>query len=122
LIFEAPYSTSTAILNKLFLAKQKKSEGNFLTLGIASNKEDFSVSLPIDDWNKDTWHSVKTGWDNTGLSLALDDKPPLNFEIPLDIRNGDLLSIYPIIAAIDNLKITLGENQEITRNFDGAID
>lgn len=122
LIFDAPYSTNSAIINKLFLAKQKKLEGNFLTFGIASNKEDFILSIPINDWDKDSWHRLETGWNPTGLSLTVDDKPPLSIDFPADIRNGDLLSFYPITAAIDNLKITLGENQEITRKFDGSVE
>lgn len=122
LIFDAPYSTASGIINRLFLARQKKPEGQVLTFGIAGNKEDVVVTMPISDWQRDTWRSVRVSWNYTGISIAQDTELPLKNETPVDIRNGELFTFYPINAALDNLDITLGEDQKIMRSFDGRVD
>lgn len=120
IIFEAPFATSSAQINRLFLAKQKKETGNMLTFGVTSNKEEATVTVPIDSWQPDKWHHIETGWDPSFLSLSIDGNLSTN-QVSLDIRNGSVLTFYPIEATIDNLKITLG-GQVIERKFDGYID
>lgn len=120
-IFDAPFSTESGKLQRLFLARQKKAEGIVLAFGISSTREDASISLPI-SWAKDTWHHIDLSWDPKKLTLAMDNSPVNSLAIDMDIRNGELLTFYPIDAGIDNLNITLGENQLIQRLFDGRID
>lgn len=122
LIFDAPYSTTSGILNRLFLTKQQKGGESVLTFGIASSTEDIVVTMPISSWQRDTWHRISASWDYTGVSITQDNELLLKNETPVDIRNGELLTFYPINAALDNLSITLGENQRIIRSFDGRVD
>jgi hypothetical protein len=117
-ILDIPYSTASGIINRLFLAKQKKSNGNVLTFGIASLvHEELSLSIPIDTWTPNNWHSINMEWDTNHLQLTLDGKEPAIVNTPLEIRNGSMLSFYPIDATIDNLYISLEGKQQIERNF-----
>lgn len=122
LIFEAPYSTASGIINKLFLAKQKTAEENLLVFGIAKDIAELTTFLPIDNWEKDSWHRLDMGWEPTGLFLSVDGGEAKKIETTLDIRNGKILTFYPIEAALDNLKIVIGGQQVIERQFDGRID
>ena len=123
LIFDAPYSTAAGTINKLFLAKQKTQDGNILKFGIASNKEELVTQASIDNWQKDTWHHLETGWNKTGLWLTLDDLPQIKQESIVNVYNGEILTLYPIEAALDNLQITLPDQKKtINRFFDGRVD
>lgn len=121
LIFEAPFSTESGIFNKLFLSKQKMPQGNVLTFGIKREKEEIKVSVSIDDWTTDTWHHLETGWDQGGLFLTVDNKPTVKTQNSLDIRNGKILTFYPIEAAIDNLKVFAGDQEIINKTFNGKV-
>ena len=122
LIFDAPYATTSAIINRLFLAKEKKDTGDFLTFGVGGNNLTDRISIPIDNWTGETWHHLMASWDINGLSLTADNQPAAKLQTPIDVRNGILLRFYPVNAAIDNLKIILGEEQIITRNFNSRVD
>lgn len=122
LIYEAPFSTISGVLNKLFLAKQKMPSGNFLVFGISKENEELSISQPISAWQKDKWHHLETKWDAEGLSLSVDNEKVDLIQPNIDIRNGRILTFYPIDAAIDNLKINISNQQVIQRMFDGRID
>lgn len=122
IIFDAPFATTSGAINRFFLAKQYKQKLSFLTFGLASNKENASVSIPIESWKKDEWYSVEIGWDQSGLSLSIDNLDTQTTDYTLDLVSGRLLTFYPIQAAIDNLSLSVGEAQLITRNFDGRVD
>ncbi len=120
LIFEAPFVTEDNNENKLFLMKQFDNNVNSLVFGISKEKELISISRPGDRLNFDTWHHIYLSWSPTGLSLSIDDQNS-KMEIPIDVRNGKSITFYPIDAAIDNLKISAG-NQSIGRSFDNNVD
>lgn len=120
-IFDIPFATDSAQIQRLFLAKQTKQERDVLTFGISSSREDLAFSIPI-QWTKNSWHHVKASWNITGLDLSIDESEPVHYSYDLDIRNGDTLTFYPIDAALDNLSVSLGINQTISRRFDGRID
>lgn len=120
-IFDAPYSTTSSI-KRLFLAKQRIQNENYLTFGISEVREELTLQLPINSWQKDTWHNIELGWDQSGIWGSVDGNPIVKKEAALDIRNGKVLSFYPIEAALDNLRINLGGSQTIERLYDGNID
>lgn len=117
LMYEAAFSTSDHSSTSLYL---KKNEG-LLEFGIQSEVEETYASVPIQSWNNN-WHHIDTSWDYTGLSLSIDNSPPVRNNMPVDIRNGKVLTIYPFQAAIDNLKIVIANEQLIGRFFDGRVD
>jgi xylan 1,4-beta-xylosidase len=120
IVFDAPFSTESGSIQRLFLSKQRGTPDQLLTFGIGTNKDETIASIPI-SWEKDTWHHVDLGWSPTQLSLSVDSHAS-TLAASIDIRNGQILTFYPINAALDNLLITLGENQNIERQFDGRID
>jgi len=120
-IFDAPYAT-TSVIKRLFLAKQRIQNENILTFGISAVREEIVLQLPISNWQKDTWHYIELGWDNSGIWGSVDGNAVVKKESTLDIRNGKMLSFYPIEAAVDNLRISLGGSQTIERLYDGDIN
>lgn len=121
IIFEAPFMTDNNILNRLFLTKQSTSSGNFLVFGISDGKQTSTVYQQIDNIQTNQWHSITSSWNQTGLSLSIDGTS-VTKEISLDIRNGKILSFYPINAALNNLKIVVGDQQIIEKTFDTTAD
>jgi hypothetical protein len=120
-IFDVPYSTTSGILNRLFLVKQKRANNNMLIFGVGRNEiEEISVMLPINNWDKNNWYKIVTSWDVYGLQLSVDSDKTIKNQTVLDIRNGNFINFYPINAAMDNLKITVGGDQIIERNFNGV--
>ena len=117
LMYEVAFSPSENNSKSLYL---KKNEG-LLEFGIQSDVEETYVSVPIQTWDNN-WHHIDTSWDYTGLSLSVDNSPPVRNNLPVDIRNGKVLTIYPFQAAIDNLKIVIANEQLIGRFFDGKVD
>ena len=117
LMYEVAFSPSENNSKSLYL---KKNEG-LLEFGIQSDVEETYVSVPIQTWDNN-WHHIDTSWDYTGLSLSVDNSPPVRNNLPVDIRNGKVLTIYPFQAAIDNLKIVITNEQLIGRFFDGKVD
>lgn len=121
IIFEAPFMTDNNILNRLFLTKQSTSSGNLLVFGVSDGNQTSTVYQQIDNIQASEWHSITSSWNQAGLSLSIDGTS-VSKDIPLDIRNGKILSLYPINAALDNLKIIVGEQQLIERTFDTSAD
>jgi len=122
LILEAPYSTSSGTINKLFFVKQKTDKGNHLLFQVTKETENFTTLSSIDSWQKDSWHHIVLGWDPTGIFLSIDNEPEKRTEAALEISNGKILTFYPINAALDNLKITAGGQQIVERGFNGRVD
>lgn len=120
IIFEAPFMTDNNILKRLFLTKQSTSSGNFLVFGVSDGNQTSTVYQQIDNIQASEWHSITSSWNQAGLSLSIDGTS-VSKDIPLDIRNGKILSLYPINAALDNLKIAMGD-QIIERTFDTSVD
>ncbi len=115
LIFEAPFSTDSGIINRLFLKKQYDSSGNHLVFGISDEKKIITMTESVEKFDSDKWHHIYLSWSVDKLSLSIDDKNSIT-EIPLNIQNGKSITFYPIDAALDNLRITVG-NQAIERSF-----
>ncbi len=122
IIFEIPYSTQNGIINKLFLAKQFSQGKSSLVFGLKETTEESVIYAPIDDWQNNIWHHLKLKWSPNLISLFIDNQTENTLEINKDIRNGKIMTFYPIDAAIDNLKIIIGENQLITRSFNGDVN
>ncbi|MBI5452372.1 hypothetical protein HY945_02830 [Candidatus Gottesmanbacteria bacterium] len=120
IIFESPFIISDNLLSRLFLAKQFTSLGNLLVFGTVNGKESTTVSQSIDNLQSNQWHRITSSWNQSGLSLSIDGISASK-ETILDIRNGKILTFYPIEAALDNLKIAIGD-QLIERTFDTSVD
>lgn len=121
-IFELPYSINQNKIEKMYLLKQTTEEGSFLIFGTTAEGADIKVSSPITTWAPDSWHHIGVQWNPNGLSMKIDESEDLRSDASLQIRNGKTLSFSPINAAIDNLLISIGENQSIVRTFDGSAD
>lgn len=117
LLYEIAFSETENNSSYLYL---KKNEG-LLEFGVQSDAGETHVSVPIQTWDNN-WHHIDTSWESTGLSLSIDNSPPIRNNSPVDIRNGKALTIYPFQAAIDNLKIVIANKQLIGRFFDGRAD
>lgn len=117
-IFEAPYSTASGIINRLFLLKQKTYNDSLLVFGVGKETPEITVSSSIKNWSKDEWHHLEMGWSPSDLYLGLDRNSPEKMEVPLDIRNSQMLKFYSIEAAIDNLEVNIDNQYTITRVFD----
>lgn len=121
-IFEAPYSVAENRVDKLFLVKKNESGTNSLVFGTSTDGEDIIVVSSIADWQKDSWHHIRLGWNQSGLSIKIDDQQEIITQIPLQIRNGKTLMFSQIDAAIDNVVLTIGKEQSIKRLFDGSVE
>lgn len=122
LIMEAPFATETATIKKLFLSREVTDSGDNLVMGIAGTAEEFTVSAPGGNFTNNVWHHIQINWSPTNLTLTVDNIPVNRPTSGLDIRNGKILTFYPIQAAIDNLKVTAGSEGIISRSFDGRLD
>ena len=119
---DAPYSTSSGILNRLFLAKQQEGTTPILKFGVSrGSREEYSTLLPITTWKPGEWRGVDISWMSTRLVLQVEKEGQSQIILPTTIQNGNILTFYPIDAAIDNLSILSG-NSQITRTFDGDIN
>jgi hypothetical protein len=116
LIFDVPFSTESSSIQRFFLSKQKQE----CVFGVTNDNEEIVVKSPC-IWEKNTWHHVELMWEPTHLDLTIDSYSN-TLKTNIDLRNGQILTFYPINAAFDNLHITLGENQYITRQFDNRVD
>lgn len=119
-IFEAPFSVKDNFINKMFLAKKSTPEGNQLTFGISTEEDETSISIPLTNWQKNSWYHIVLEWNQNGLTMQLNDVNT-SIETHTDIRNGKSLLFSPIDAALDNLTIFIGETESINRTFDGDI-
>lgn len=121
-IFEIPYRTRSGSIQKLSLSKQLTAQGDSLTFEIRDERTNLgSATAPISSWQNNEWHHVAVHWDQTSLSLSVDNQPVQNTVIAPDIDTGSILTFYPIDAAIDELKIG-GGTQIVERKFDGTVD
>ncbi|OGG17013.1 hypothetical protein A3D77_03750 [Candidatus Gottesmanbacteria bacterium RIFCSPHIGHO2_02_FULL_39_11] len=122
ILMDAPYSTSSGILNRLFLAKQQEGTTPILKFGVSrGSREEYSTLLPITTWKPGEWRGVDISWMSTRLVLQVEKEGQSQIILPTTIQNGNILTFYPIDAAIDNLSILSG-NSQITRTFDGDIN
>lgn len=120
-ILEAPFAITSGLIDKLSLSKQKNTSGNSLIFTVTQNKEEISLSYPIDNWEMNLWHHIILAWNQNELSITVDGIR-VNKSVILDIRNGKTMTFSPIEAALDNIKIFAGKDQIIERKFDGRID
>ncbi len=120
LIFEAPFSTDSGTISRLFLKKQHNLNEDGLVFGISGEKNLITMTESVEKLDSDRWHHIYLLWSVKGLSLSIDDQNS-TIEIPLNIQNGKSITFYPIDAALDNLRITVG-NQVIERSFDNQIE
>lgn len=120
-ILEAPFEIKDGIIDKISLSKQKTSDGNLIVFSVSQESEEIKLSLPIDNWESNTWHHVEFGWGQNELWINVDGVK-IQKLISLDIRNGKTVSFSPIEAALDNVKILVGKDQMIERHFDGRVD
>jgi xylan 1,4-beta-xylosidase len=119
IIFEAPYSTVSGVINRLRLTRQKTQDGDMLVFAIGKKDTDeIMTSVSIDSWQKNSWHNIALGWNPTGIFISKDGESIIKTDYNVEIRNGKILTFYPINAAFDNLKINIADQQTITRNFD----
>lgn len=120
-ILAAPFEIREGIKDKLSLFKQKSPTGNFLVFSVTNQQKDYTLPIPIDNWEPNTWHHIELGWNQYQIWLSVDGQRTEQ-TVELDIRNGKILSFSPIEGAIDNLKIILGKDLVIERSFDGRVD
>jgi len=116
-ILEAPFEITNGILDKLSLAKQKDA----LVFSISQRGLDHSLSIPINDWETGKWYHLEMGWHQNGFWFTAGGQK-LERPIPLDVRNGKILTFSPVDVVLDNLKILIGKNEIIERHFDGRLD
>ncbi len=120
-ILEAPFEIIDGTIDKISLSKQKTADGNALVFSVSQAKEENNLSIPIDNWESNTWHHIEFGWGQNELWIIVDGVKTQKSKT-LDIRNGKTVSFAPIEAAIDNVKILVGKDQVIERHFDDRID
>lgn len=121
LIFEAPYPIQNGI-GRLTLAKHNSRGLNFLLVSLNFPKPQLQLAIPINNWQRDSWHHLDLEWDQEKITLNLDNTPVSQPLGELTIGNGNILSFYPIEAAIDNLRIYSDERLIIERLFNGRVD
>ncbi|MBI3379521.1 hypothetical protein HY029_02060 [Candidatus Gottesmanbacteria bacterium] len=120
-ILEAPFEITEGLIDKLSLSKQNYNNENLLVFSISQQNQPSTLSIPIDNWDWNSWHHVELGWNQNGFWITVDNQL-LQKSISLDIRNGKILTFSPIEAALDNLKIIVGKDQIIERHFDGNVN
>ncbi len=126
IIFEAPFATESGALQKIFLRKESSPSSSQLTFGIENTSSLSSnptiVTLPAYTLQDGSWHRITVGWDPNQIYMFLDDTEKAQLPVTIDIRNGRIVTFYPVNDAIDNLSIVLGKEQLIGRTFDGRVD
>jgi hypothetical protein len=113
IIFEAPFPTDTGTSARITLIKQHLPEGNVLTFEYTTSKPETQISFPIDSWEVNTWHHLELGWNLQSLTLSVDHGPVQKSLIGTPVGSGKILTFYPIVAAIDNLKVFSGSQQVV---------
>lgn len=116
-ILEAPFEITNGILDKLSLTKQKDA----LIFSISQRGQDYSLSIPISDWETNKWYHLEMGWGQNGFWFVAGGQK-IEKLMPLDVRNGKTLIFSPVEVALDNLKISVGKGEIIERRFDGRLD
>ncbi len=120
-ILEAPFEIKDGTIDKISLSKQKTSDGNTLVFSVSQESDENRLSIPIDNWESNSWHHVEFGWGQDELWINVDGVKIQKLISP-DIRNGKTISFSPIEAALDNIKILVGKDQIIERRFNDRTD
>ncbi len=116
LIFSLPLGQNKI----LSLQKKKSGFGNKLVFGVfTGDNETTTDSIPINDWQTQSWHEVKLNWDPSGLVISLDGITTQNGGV-INLTGVTDLTFNNFNGAIDNLKISDGNNL-LERNFDGDV-
>jgi hypothetical protein len=117
IIFESPYSIENGFINRLKLYKQNLNYSPVLIFAVEGVNYENKVSIPISSWQKNNWYNISLGWDTNGIYLSTGKDENIRNDFPLDIRNGKIITFYPINAQIDNLKIIIDNEVSVAKSF-----
>lgn len=119
IIFECPFMPDNGTIRKIYFSKQERREGSFYLLGIGTMADtDPAVIIPVNKSGLHQWHTYSIRWQPDRFTLTVDGFSAEKSYNNITIINGKTLKFYPVNAALDNLKITVGNNQTIERGFD----
>lgn len=95
--------------------------GSNLVFGVFNNGQEKNVVVTsISGWSNSVWHNIKLSWNLAGLSISLDGNSVSGGTVLNFSGNGDL-TFNNFGGAIDDLKISDGQNVVLQRNFDGDV-
>lgn len=122
IIFEAPFYSDSGSLNKMYLAVARTWDETNMTFNVTDQSSlTYSVSQAIGGWNNESWHHITASWNNNSLTLSVDGELISKEYNEIHLKEANYLTIYPIEAALDNLKILSGPTF-IRRQFNDSVD
>ena len=117
-IWRLPYSTSFGGARELAVRVMPVGFTNRLVFGVfQGSTPQKTVSMSINQWQRDQWHDVVFTWDSSTLSMTIDGVTE-TLEEPTNIGLGTILTFEANDSAIDNLKITDKDKLLYEKTFD----